>query len=133
MTEEELAEIEARANAATKGPWTHETVAQSVCLSPLPEGVEEFEVPLLDHEGNDLWPWGRMEDMAFAYAARADVPALLAKVRRLQAENAQLRELVRDAFAEAYNGWMMEGTTGRAESEHVWQESEARKALEGSD
>lgn len=64
MTEEELAAIEARANAATPGPW-------------LPENVQ-----------NCSWFSGRdgEENADFVSSARCDVPDLIAEVRRLNAE-----------------------------------------------
>ncbi len=75
MTDDELDAIEARANAATPGPW----------------------LPSLD-----TWPPRRLDgsprlseithslgmfpgDMAFIAAARTDVPALIAEIRRLRA------------------------------------------------
>lgn len=65
MNERELAEIEARAAAATPGDW--------------------MDVRPLDHEGCDVWPWEEVEDMEFAYHARTDIPKLCAEVRRLGA------------------------------------------------
>jgi hypothetical protein len=84
LTDDELARIEARANAATPGPW------------PLPEerrspGIYQGQSPNyderlpLDHEGCDEWPWNTEENMIFAYKAREDVPRLIAEVRRLRA------------------------------------------------
>ena len=72
-----LDEIEARANAATPGPW----------LPPVPRergpGCDD-RACVVDHEGCAVWPWHRREDMEFAYAARTDVPALIARVRELE-------------------------------------------------
>lgn len=71
MTEDELRAIEARAEAATAGPWTiHvEAFAAAAWLSGVWQGYEgEFGVP----------------DAAFIAAARTDVPALIAEIRRLQ-------------------------------------------------
>jgi hypothetical protein len=74
MTDDDLAEIEARANAAQPPPW------------PLPGGRDSnYDARLpLDHEGCDVWPWGTEENMIFAYKAREDVPRLVAEVRRLR-------------------------------------------------
>lgn len=60
MTDEELKAIEARANAATPGPWM--------------KGVT------YDHGRN----------AEFIAASRTDVPALAAEVRRLKEENASM-------------------------------------------
>lgn len=77
--------IEARANAATAGPWK--------C------GRERDEVGLIVHAHTYLSqtviaPPGSgyrpQEDSAFIAAARSDVPALIAEVRRLKARVSQL-------------------------------------------
>ena len=57
MTEEQLRKIEARAAAATKGPW--------------------------------------FKHGMFIAQSREDVPALVAEVRRLQAENVQMWKVLR--------------------------------------
>lgn len=57
LSPERVAEIAAREQAATPGDWT--------------------EIQVLDHEGCQVWPWEREEDMNFAYHARQDIPALL--------------------------------------------------------
>ena len=76
MTEKQLVGIEARANAATPGPW--------LPPQPVPNSPLVTNVPQLDHEGCAVWPWSCKEDMIFAYAARMDVPALIAEVRGLR-------------------------------------------------
>lgn len=79
MTDEQLAAIEAREQAATPGPWrTPADVGDSYDAPALISPGN----PVLDHEGCPEWPWAREEDMVFAYSARQDVPALLAEVRR---------------------------------------------------
>lgn len=80
MTEEQLAAIKARAEAATPGPWQR--------VTPYGIGVES---------GNGPVPlkvaWAAQEnDAAFISAAREDVPALLAEVERLRAAVGRLRE-----------------------------------------
>lgn len=72
-----LDEIEARANAATPGPWMPPTQRER---GP---GCDDHAC-VVDHEGCAVWPWHRREDMKFAYSARTDVPALVAEVRRLR-------------------------------------------------
>ena len=83
LTDEDLDAIEARANAARPGPW----------LTPEQAG-DPYKVDALDHEGCDVWPWGGPDgndeqgklDMIFAYAAREDVPKLIAEIRRLRGD-----------------------------------------------
>jgi hypothetical protein len=84
MTDEELTAIEARANAATMGPWkgkknsgvvskhTHFTVFDTGCGCCTEKDLSA-------------------DDAAFIAAARADVPALIDEVRRIQAERDALR------------------------------------------
>ena len=97
MTEERFAEIRARAEAATPGPWvdrlrdfegvdgygleSHPTVeanGKTVCI---------FYEREIDDENDDA-------DAAFIAAAREDVPALLAEVERLRAKNARQEEVI---------------------------------------
>lgn len=92
MTPERLAEIEARVDAATPGPWhardrgigheLHHGAAddckQNWCEDVNGEHRETF----------------RRGDAEFIAAARNDVPALLAEVRRLQAAAERVRELL---------------------------------------
>lgn len=68
-----LAEIRARVEAASPGPW------------PTPaEAGDPYDPRIpVDHEGCQVTPWGRAADMVFAYRARSDVPWLLAEVERL--------------------------------------------------
>ena len=73
MTDEELAAIEARVQAATPGPW---------------KSSEQY-LPLYIHGPSYGDHRGRFsaivpEDEAFIAHAREDVPALLAEVRRLR-------------------------------------------------
>ena len=89
MTKIELNQIEARANAATPGPWfrvdtpfgdgdmvragNEDCSGRFICgVDPTFEGEEEDE--------RDFYA-----DMAFIAHARADVPALIARVRELEA------------------------------------------------
>lgn len=81
----DLDEIERRANAATPAPWTPPTERER---GP---GCDD-RACVVDHEGCAVWPWHRREDMEFAYAARVDVPALIARVRELEAERDEARK-----------------------------------------
>jgi hypothetical protein len=77
MTEEDLTAIEKRANAATREPWsvggTYVPTASLSAVSVYGMGMEVAECQM-DTDG------------AFIAAARVDVPALIAEVRRLRAE-----------------------------------------------
>jgi hypothetical protein len=83
MTNEELTAIENRANAATREPWIVErTYVPTASLSAVSEygmGMEVAECQI-DADG------------AFIAAARVDVPALIAEVRRLRDERDALRK-----------------------------------------
>lgn len=80
MTEQELEKIEARANAATPGPWGTGT------------GYEQSKRGNYVHDGHRIVCAEQdetdcvlaTEDAEFIAHARADVPALVAEVRRLQ-------------------------------------------------
>ena len=78
MSEQELTEIENRANAATREPWIvgdayYVPTASLSAVSVYGMGMEVAECQI-DTDG------------AFIAAARADVPALVAEVRTLRAE-----------------------------------------------
>ena len=119
MTDEELAKIEARANAATAGPWARDMYEDGeegegphgVHPGSRGEWVESRDV--VSYAASDV---GTVEiaagcytdaDAAFIAAARADVPALVAEVRRLRSgiESAQghaaLLGRVADVFDES--------------------------------
>ena len=78
MTEQELAAIEALANAATPGAWHHRgdhtVIAESQWIGP-------DQVAACSHPN----------EAAFIAASRLTVPKLVAEVRRLRAENARLK------------------------------------------
>ena len=87
LSPERLAEIAARVEAATAGPWTNDST----------------EVHAESNRGKDGMAWassgtgiGEMAikaDAAFVAASRDDVPALLAHIAAVEAENARLRTL----------------------------------------
>ena len=80
MTTEHLAEIEARANAATQGPWEwHPYMGSGATLAKPNHPFHELNIL----KTTDDWP-PIAPDADFIAAARTDVPALLAEVRRLQ-------------------------------------------------
>lgn len=88
MNKAELDAIEARAQAATPGPWEDCPQLVGVYGNKI-DGFQHLRIanchiPLNGIEYVDL-PSARA-NAAFIAAARQDVPALLAEVRRLQAE-----------------------------------------------
>ena len=80
MTEERLLAIKALAEAATPGPWYH-VLAAIVGTTPCPD--DDNTTCICNTE------WGNSTNVqpnaAFIAAAREDVPALLAEVKRLWA------------------------------------------------
>lgn len=99
----DLDAIEQRTRAATEGPW--------------------------EYDGRTLWgrdDIGRIkadtpEDRAFTTAARTDVPALVARVRELEAENTRLRKAAHDAFR---LGLRLEDQPGTIYHRSFWEEPE---------
>ena len=78
MTEQELAEIEARANAATPGPWDS---AYGMTGTFVFEVLNEDDAHCTIAE---LSRFNQRNDAAFISHAREDIPALIAEVRRLR-------------------------------------------------
>lgn len=99
LTEARLAEIEARAKGATEGPWHVEPPDEQSPFMWVSHGkigdsdrfdVCKFEPWDADGDGSE-----RLQDIDYANAAfiaraRDDVPALVAEVERLRAENERL-------------------------------------------
>jgi hypothetical protein len=82
LTEKELNAIEARANAATAGPWAMaEYHPRTMLLYPIgnPVTQELLAYPIQGGENSQ-------NNAAFISHAREDVPALLAYIRELQQE-----------------------------------------------
>jgi len=101
VTDDELNEIAARADAATPGPWLvrlhqHRPSAED----PAPDWAEvnaRWRIVCVlrqwpERRGEKLRPVDR-RNAAFIARARADVPALVAEVRRLRAELAACRRV----------------------------------------
>jgi hypothetical protein len=95
----DLDEIERRANAATPGPWV-------VYEKPDPWGYWTVQ----DADGKDVFDDGSagaeygqtcgIADRDFLVAARTDVPALIARVRELEAECERLRTFAAQNFSQ---------------------------------
>lgn len=108
MTDAQLAEIEARAARATPGPWAVETCGEKgdgsdmigVVFGPDDENCDHQlsgELPAFGIEGEEIEYYrdelvaecehrnrNSHSDAAFIAAARTDIPALVAEVRRLR-------------------------------------------------
>lgn len=69
MTDEQLREIEERANAATPGPWYD--AGNKIGTTVGNHGIAEVD-------------FDDQSDMAFCVHAREDIPALIAEIRRLK-------------------------------------------------
>jgi hypothetical protein len=84
MSDDELNAIEARANAATPGPWTQGEIA----AGDLPYAGGCFAVEVFGATADPYAVLAECQheaDAAFIAAARTDIPALVAEVRRLRA------------------------------------------------
>ncbi len=91
MTEDELNDIEARANAATPGVWISgkypgekHMVRQETwvgCVDPTHDDCAIAQAVALVRLGHD----DAIVNAAFIAHARADIPALIAEIRRLRA------------------------------------------------
>ena len=88
MDRDELAEIEARANAATPGPWTTHVVYRVITPRAGDDGY------LVADCGASESPDCCEGNAPFIAHARTDVPALVAEVRRLAAEVERLSAMV---------------------------------------
>lgn len=88
LTEQQLADIETRANAATPGPWCTDSweIYQGTEYEP---GISMW---IGETCRGTTSPEQDSSDAEFVAAARTDVPALLAEVRRLRAESERRTE-----------------------------------------
>lgn len=88
MTEQELAEIQERCAEASPGPWKPDAYDM---------GPDNYSLSVLDSKGLvilEVPSTSSLDEsnLLFVAHARTDVPALLAEIARLKAENARLRE-----------------------------------------
>lgn len=86
LTPEKLDEIEARADAATEGPWKVDEYEALDVWSPA--GLVSSAAPVKTDERKPE------ADAEFVAHARSDVPALVAEVRRLRSLGADLARLM---------------------------------------
>lgn len=106
LSEDELAAIEARLAAATMGPWEPAIMGEVYATAPDERGVHcpNSDIAFIKEDGT----WHsllicrgmdgptRVANAEFIAAARSDVPALVAEVRRLRAELATGRAKVEE-------------------------------------
>ncbi len=88
LTEQQLADIEARSTAATPGPWTVE-LEQCDCQDGLCSHGTYVSAVYADEERRTEFSDFTDADWQFVIRARTEVPVLLAEIRRLQTEPAQ--------------------------------------------
>jgi hypothetical protein len=96
LTEERLAEIKARADAATPGPWRFTAWDDSSFM--LVYGIlagEAPDSPIVAYAEHDRGPEVADADMEFIAHAHQDVPYLLEVVERLRKRVAQLEGVLR--------------------------------------
>lgn len=92
MTDEQLAEIEARAEKAFPGPWKHYIDREWHSPDRVIEAANTWVV-IRDENCEHNWKLGRNEDnYEFIAHARTDIPMLIAEVRRLRAQYEELRD-----------------------------------------
>jgi len=101
MTDKELDAIEARANAATDGPWSWDCgdagidESQKYCTVSAEDDTGDFAIA----EINDMYPPdGGRSNARFIAHAREDVPDLVAEVKRLGSELGAAFDLLRETL-----------------------------------
>jgi hypothetical protein len=138
-----LDEIERRANAATPGPWGFSRYEQRYLLDEATDVVGEVAP---GETGAAITVFavasGALEDAAFIASARTDVPALIARVRELEAAQptlaVQLQRIapmwshetkswtMREAEDGPYTLWSAAAETIRAT---MWERDEMRRLV----
>jgi len=106
-----LAAIEARAQAATEGPW--EVTKEATIIAPIPNADDAywlFEAHDAHKDGRGIPVDDCLADAAFIAHARTDVPALLALVRDQQDKLDRVLELADWA---GHRGWHIAPATLR--------------------
>jgi len=114
--EQRIAEIDARATAATDGPWW-----------PVDSGCTGFDVACSPdvHVASFL----RECDAAFIAHARTDIPWLIEQVQALAQENAQMRAALEPFAKEAELFWRDTGGVTYHENLELWQRPNHRTPL----
>lgn len=93
MTDDELMQIEARSNAATPGQWGIQKSTEDV--------NDRFLMAAVTSDDDVIGGGMYLRDAAFIAAAREDVPALVAEVRRLREFGADLEWRLTEGYREA--------------------------------
>ncbi len=106
MTDEELSDIETRANAATHGPWGASFPSDPVTIfggdcdcRGYPDSVAVAAKPDSDRRDENCPHLHWVDDMKFIAHAREDIPRLIAEVRRLRAALLDIRETAREGIS----------------------------------
>jgi|GEM_PF-1696856 len=126
MDETRLSEIEARANAASRGPW--QAWPTSLAGAPLriegPDG-DVVSAKICTKETYGARGFQHLADFRFAAHARQDVSDLVAEVRRLQAErdNPETHDFLEGVRREAAHQrarWGTEHDDGKTDADWFW-------------
>lgn len=94
MTDEELQAIEARANAATLGPWAaSEFIGHTggCVLARIDDEGDTARIAETRWRWSALGMWQHKANLEFIASARQDIPALVAEVRQLRAALAAVK------------------------------------------
>jgi hypothetical protein len=94
ITKKELEAIEARENAATPGPWVEKRLtinAPARGLGATASEGKDLRFYACDASDDEVKPEA---DLEFICGARLDIPALVAEVRRLQAQRCVMVTIV---------------------------------------
>ncbi len=94
MTTNDIDAIEARANAATPGPWGYDPDNTGLCFGPHIGLLNSNGVAVQIHHRSDEDAAQSYATAAFIADARQDVPALCAEVRELRAANERALRLL---------------------------------------
>ncbi len=111
LTPEQIAEIRARCEAATEGPWREfisDYDAGTLFVTQIRNGLMNEQ---LDPVADEIWSEA---DAAFIAHARTDIPALLAALDELVAEIARLRD-VADAATQMRSACPMDWMHGECD------------------
>lgn len=111
MTEQELAAMEARANAATAGPWVKNgSVPEQLIYAPTKRYPNRTSfMPIVyvtqtDYASGEYYADMLDGDAEFIAHARTDVPALVAEVRRLKGFEEIVLKMMHEQQRESLGG-----------------------------
>lgn len=124
LDQQAVEEIEARASAATPGPWAvWDSCSWRRIGTVEPYADGNVICPITQNDGHpDLL--AKREDLEFVAHAREDIPALCATVKHLRAENERLKHLEQERIF-AVRFLVKQGYERCAEPEHgceAWHE-----------